>query len=134
MSPIQKEATANFTTSEKAEIAAIKQGDADQDAEVAAKNDAFWNSEQGKNKLAEMNEAPTILKNDTGNAIWICHGSSSTKIAPGDTEEFAYSIGGTVYLGKAINSSQAKCEMSDAMFKVKDYSGKVLNASAVMPK
>ncbi len=133
MLPIQKEATANFTATEKAEIAAIQQGDADHDAEVKNKNAAFWNSEQGQKKLADMNQAPTILKNDTGSAIWICHGSSSTKIPAGASEEFAYSIGGTVYLGKAINGSQAKCEMSDAMFKVQDYSGKIVNASTVMP-
>lgn len=134
MLPIQKEATTKFTADEKAEIAAINKSDANHDAEVTKKNAEFWNSEQGQKKLAEMNEAPTILRNDTGSEIWVCIGSASIKMAPGDTEEFAYSVGGTVYLGTAINNSQAKCEMSDVMFKVKDHSGKILNASAVMPK
>jgi hypothetical protein len=127
-----------LSAEEQKEVAAIDQAVVDKTASINAKNNAYWESEEGQRKLKEMGQAPTILVNDTGADFWICYGSGvSTLLKPGETQKFHYSTGSDVYRGHSIpgNNVQAKYDMGkDFMFNSQKYSGKTVKVSAVMPK
>lgn len=125
-----------LSSEEKAEVAAMKFSNDSLTAAINAKNDAYWTSEEGQKKLAEMNKASTFLVNDLGGPVWICYGQGvSTELEPGEKIEFHYSTGGNVYKGtQRPNTQQADYEFSDLMLNTRDYSGKTVNISSVMPK
>ncbi|MCC6369609.1 MAG: hypothetical protein IT236_01250 [Bacteroidia bacterium] len=64
-------------------------------------NGKYWNSEQGKKKLAEMRKSPVYIYNDTNTEFLMCHGQGvSTLLKPGEKKEFSCAGGGRVYRGK----------------------------------
>ncbi len=73
MKAVQETATANFTDAIKAEIDAVDNKASADKAAIKAKNDAYWQSEEGQRKLAEMNkdkDVPTkVTIKNTGKGI-----------------------------------------------------------------
>jgi len=107
MIAVQEKATANFTDDEKRNEMIIKQAKIDEENGVKAKNAAYWNSEEGKKNLGEMNQAKVTLLNDTGSPIYLCYGQgASSTIKPGEKMEFSCTSG-KVYKGTPrANSTQ----------------------------
>lgn len=60
MKSVQEKATANFSDQIKAEIDAVDNKASAEKAAIKAKNDAYWMSEEGQRKLAEMNKDKNI--------------------------------------------------------------------------
>lgn len=95
MKAVQEKATANFTDEIKAEIDAVENKASADKAAIKAKNDAYWLSEEGQRKLAEMNkdkDVPskiTIKNTGTGILTVIRDNGATNHINGGSSSQFS---------------------------------------------
>lgn len=134
MKAIQEKATEQFTDDEKNQLIMRDQAKRDKKAGVQAKNVAYWNSEEGQRKLAEMKQPEVTLWNDTALPLYVCYGSGAyAEIKPGSKMTFSCT-GGKVYRGTLRPNNASQYDKTDNLLLDLDGKncGSTVNASGVI--
>jgi hypothetical protein len=134
MKGVQDAATASFTDQIRDEIAMREQAKIDRANGIQAKNAAYWNSEEGQRKLAEMRKEDITLVNDTQSELYLCFGSGAYKaLKPGESTTFSCN-GGKVYRGTLRPNNNSQYDQTDNVLLDRDGNGcgRTVNASTVI--
>lgn len=103
------------------------------DEDVQATNNAYWTSEEGQRKLAEMNKEDITIYNDTQVEFLFCYGSGvSVFLEPGKSHKVSCT-GGTITRGTRIPNNNSNLKDTGEVILKRDGSGcgKMLNASGL---
>lgn len=132
MVAVQEKATANFTDEIKAEIAAVEGKDKAVKAANKAKNDSFWQSEQGQKALAtwgDKKDSPSkvTIRNTGKGILTVIYDNGYTHSINGGSKS-DFSCKQNIYYGVKVNGKPT--QKGQLISGANSNCGKIISASA----